>query len=145
MKYISERATCNYTWFGAALRGELLFFFSTASWRIVHRLYMRHSQPQRPKGASSPDFISHTHTSRHLAGSLLQLCWLWQRERQRVRQHMAPKPAQSDTIRVWGQKEKTFFFSFPFFFSQIKPLQDSVCGHVAQIWGLPADRPAMHA
>lgn len=55
-------------------------------------------------------------------------------------------PIQQDTIRVRGQKEATYFFGLFFFFSspKLSPCR-GLCGHVAQIWGLPADRPAMHA
>lgn len=111
----------------APLWGRTPLFHSLSDALCTGFICAIHREPQRPKGASSPDFISHTHLqalSRVTSPARLAEAAgaaesgnIWHQ-----------KPIQYDTIRVRGQKEGSFFSLS--FFPQIKPLQDSVwpCG-----------------
>lgn len=118
MKYIGERATCNYTWFWCCFQGRTLFSqhhdaLCTGFICTIHR------EPQRPKGASSPDFISRTHLqalSRVTSTALLAVAAgatesgnIW---------HQNPlNLTQSGS----GDKKRKPFFFCPFFSLKLSP------------------------
>lgn len=95
---------------------------------------MRHSQgaTKAKKALPSPDSISHTHTSRHLAGSLHHLCSL----RQSQATYGTKKKKRNDTMS--GQKRGNLFLFF--LSSKLSPSAGLCVSMWPQIWGLPADQ-----